>query len=238
MNESRRRFLKLTAAGVVGSSLTGSVAADHSEQKPEHVTISYNERILNKFRPELFIPETEKPKFLGMYGHYATSTEFDYGVCVYWSKYSHQEGWLGNLDSHYGDHEPCYVFFNETTEEVEQIVCSVYHWIAGRARPTGSALNDTHVRLRAIKPWHQYTASTESGELYEIKDLTADDAFQTWLNEGLHESLEPGLVYNPWRMLARGDWWRRSEYTGISFNQMLVSATKSAGIGEVGTLAW
>ena len=93
-------------------------------------------------------------------------------------------------------------------------------------------MKDGRLHLEVVDPWHQYTAATAAGILPEVKDLTA--VFEDWLDEGLKDSLAPGTSTNPWTMQARGDWWRR-EY-GFSTNALLVSATKKAGIGEVGSL--
>lgn len=233
-DQTRRSFLRTAGTVALGAGvLSATATASHFEAQPEHVTLSFDESTLKTYRPALDIPSQELDKFLGLYGLVATSPEYDTGCCVYWSSWTHQEGWLGNLDSHYGDHEPVYVFFDHDSGEVTKVVASIYHWMAGRSEPPAIPMDETHPRLRVISPWHQYTAADGSGSFYGIEDLTS--AFQSWLDNGLEDDLEPGTVVNPWIMEGRGDWWRRG-WTGFSLNAVLVSAFRSAGIGEEGSL--
>lgn len=235
---TRRSFLK-TAAAATGSALavtatSSPAAASHWEHQPENVTITYDATMLETYRPELVFSDVDREKFVGLFGWVATSPDYDTDVCVYWTEYTHQEGWLANLDSHDGDHEPLYVFVNSDTGAIEQLVGSIYHWIAGRAYGDSIPLqDDTHPHLRVMNPHHQYTAATEAGIRDPVEDLTA--YFQDWLDHGLEDALEPGVVVNPWRMQSRGDWWRRGR-TGISMNAVLVNAAKTAGIDRVGSL--
>jgi len=204
----------------------------HFDVQPEHVTISYDQEMLEQYRPELVFSEDSRNKFLGLYGWVARSNEYDTDVCVFWCSYSHQEGWLGNLDSHYGDHEPLQVEVNSETGDIERVRASVYHWIKGEGPASEISMKDGRPHLEVVDPWHQYTAATSAGILPQVKDLTA--VFEDWLDDGLEDALHPGSSTNPWSMRTRGDWWRR-EY-GVSTNALLVSATKTAGIGEVGSL--
>ncbi len=229
----RRQFLKATGATALGAGvLSGTALAAHYDAQPEHVTISFDQSYLEQYRPELVLSADAREKFLGMYGWVATSPEYDTNVCVYWCSYSHQEGWLGNLDSHYGDHEPLQVEVNSETGDIERVRASVYHWIKGETLASEASLKDGRPHLEVVDPHHQYTAATSAGILPEVEDLTA--VFQDWLDDGLEDALHPGSSTNPWSMEVRGDWWRR-EY-GVSTNALLVSATKAAGIGEVGSL--
>ncbi len=231
----RRQYLKTAGATALGAGvLSGRALAEHYEVQPEHVSISFDQSTLERYRPELVFSDDSREKFLGMYGWLVSSNEYDTDIAVYWCSYSYQEGWIGNLDSHYGDHEPLQVEFNSETGDVERVRASVYHWIKGETVASEASLKDGRPHLEVVDPWHQYTAASAAGILPEVKDLTA--VFQDWLDGGLEESLAPGTSTNPWSMQTRGDWWRRGEYSGISTNALLVSAAKGAGIGEVGTL--
>jgi len=235
---TRRDYLQragttLATSGVTGAVvLAGVAAAAHYDAQPEHVSLTYDQSYLEQYRPELVLSSDAREKFLGLYGWVATSPEYDTNVCVYWCSYSHQEGWIGNLDSHYGDHEPLQVEVNSETGDVERVRASVYHWIKGETLASEASLKDGRPHLKVVDPWHQYTAASSAGILPEVEDLTA--VYQDWLDDGLEDALHPGSSTNPWSMEARGDWWRR-EY-GVSKNALLVSATKVAGIGEVGSL--
>jgi hypothetical protein len=230
----RREFLQ--AAGAVaggGTVFSASALGKHFDEQPEHVTLEYDESTLKRYRPELVMPAAAEEKLIGIYGWVARSPERDTSVAVYWASYSHQDGWLGNLDSHYGDHEPVYVFFDE--DGVTQVMASIYHWIAGRAPGTEIPLvDDTHPQLRVIEPWHQYTAAGQPGEFFDVDDLGT--VFDSWLDNGLEESLAPGAVTNPWTMRSRPDWWRRGT-VGLSINATLVDAMMAVGVGTVGSLS-
>ncbi|NHX37621.1 MULTISPECIES: hypothetical protein [Halolamina] len=230
----RREYLQAAGAVAVGSTVfSASALAEHFDAKPDDVTLEYDESVLERYRPELVMPAAAEEKFIGLYGWVTRSEERETNVAVYWASYSHQEGWLGNLDSHYGDHEPVYVFFDD--DGVTQVIASIYHWIAGRAPGAEIPLvDDTHPQLRVIKPWHQYTAAGQPGEFFDVDDLTT--VFDSWLDNGLEESLAPGSVTNPWTMRSRPDWWRRGT-AGFSINATLVDAMMSVGVGDVGSLS-
>uniref|UniRef100_UPI00356A44E5 hypothetical protein n=1 Tax=Halolamina sp. TaxID=1940283 RepID=UPI00356A44E5 len=222
-----------TSVGLGATS--GTVRAAHDDAQPEHVTIDFPEEEIQRYAPELVLSDDARSKLIDVYGWRARSTEFEDEVFVYWASYTHQTGWIGNLDSHLGDHEPLQVVVDEGTGDVSRVRASVYHWLKGEVLPSELVLTDeTHPRLRVIDPWHQYSAVEEGrgGTIPAVVDLRGE--WGAWLANGLEESVVPGASRNPWIMSTRGDWWRR-EY-GFSTNEILVSATKAAGIGEVGSL--
>jgi hypothetical protein len=196
-----------SAGGVVGFASTAA-ALPRGEYQPEHVSITFDETILERYQPRLVFEEDAKDKLIGLYGLLATSPEYDTNAAVYWASYTHQEG-VSDLDSHRGDHEPIYVFYTDTGE-IREVAYSAYHWIKAERY----SIETERPRFDVVDPWHHYIATTEKGELVGVSDLTAE--FEAWLSNGLDESLEPGSVVNPWSMRSRRDWWRRGTF-GLSF---------------------
>jgi hypothetical protein len=189
------------------AAVSGVTAATHPDQQPDHVTISYDQSRLADQRARLDMAAEDEGLLVDQYGWVAESTEFDTDALVYWCQYRQQEG-STPFDSHVGDHEPYYVFVDSDTGAFRELVGSVYHWTRGR---TTDPLTDTedHPTLRVVNPYHHYTATDASGRLFDVEDLTGE--FEAWLSNGLEEDLEPGLVYNPWRMKGasgRSHWWR------------------------------
>lgn len=196
-----------TVATVAGlGTLAGPAAADHTTRQPAHVTLTYDEARLNRYRPRLVVSDLAVlPN--GLYGWVAQSPEYDTDVMVYWAEYPNQEG-VTDYDSHVGDHEPVYVVVDEAGD-VQEVVYSEWHWLAARDRTP--ALDGDHPLLHVVERHHQYEPTTRQGSLFDIRDLTA--YFQPWLDNGLEGSLEPGTVVDPWRMVgtgARPHWWRDS----------------------------
>lgn len=227
---TRRQYLKVLGAGAAGGAalpaVSGLAAADHGEQQPSHVTLEYDQAFLETYRPMLVLRELDvKP--LALYSWKATSPEYDTAVGVYWAEYTHQEG-VSEYDSHFGDHEPVYVFVDEQSGDVEEVVYSGYHWLAARTR-TPDLYAETHPKLHVVSPWHHYFTTTEQGTLVETGDLTSE--FQAWLDNGLEDDLAPGTVVNPWRMRTRSDWWR-DDVAGISFNAIYVNVALKIGLHE------
>jgi len=239
----RRQFLKTAGATALGAGvLSGVAAAEHYDVQPDHVSISYDQDYLEQYCPELVFSADARQKFLDLFGWVARSPEYDTDVCVYWADYSHQEGLIGNLDSHYGDTEPLQVEVNSETGEVERVRASIYHWIKGEGTASEVSMKDGRPHLQVVDPWHQYTAAAAAGIVPEVEDLTA--VFEDWLDDGLEESLHPGSSTNPWVMQTRDSWWREASFsilgteiaTWPSTDEMIVSAYKMAGIGQVGSL--
>lgn len=236
MTQTRRQFIRGGGAVALGSLLVGPASADHLDEAGENITLEYDQSMLETYRPRLVFPSEAREKFIALYGWVAKSPDYDTDVCCYWASYTHQSGWLGNLDSHHGDHEPVYTFVDSSTGDVTRVMASVYHWLKGEVSASVAALdNDTHPHLRVVEPWHQYTAAdpAASGILPDVEDLTA--VYEDWLANGLEKSLHPGSVSVPWRMQTRGSWWR-DDFAGISFNAQILRATRAAGYDTVGSL--
>lgn len=236
---TRRQFLTTVGSGAVATiSLTGTAAADHRSNQPEHVTLRFDQATLERYQPLLELTDDDRSRLIGQYAWTATSPEYDTDCHVYWASYTHQSG-VSSYDSHYGDHEPAYVFTDSETGNVVEVAASVYHWLRGRA-PAGALTfeNETNVVLRVIDPWHQYTAPSPDAAPYrpQLNDLR--ESFDDWLANGLEESLEPGTVVNPWRMQGasgRGHWWRDT-IGGFSYDAVYVSTLRTLGFHEAGAL--
>jgi hypothetical protein len=217
----RRRFLRAfgVAAGA-GVATIGSArlvrAASMDERTPEYVTLSYEPDLLERYRPRLVLRNVDRAKFLGLTGLVARSAEHDTTMLVYWTEWSHQEG-ITDQDSHLGDHEPFYIELDESTDSIQQVIYSAYHWLAAR---NVSPLTDgnQHPLAYVVSPWHQYSLTSEVGDLMDVDDLTAE--FPSWLANGLDESLHPGAVGEPWIMRSRDSWWRRGTF-GVSSSEYL-----------------
>jgi hypothetical protein len=240
---TRREVLRVGPAvaagvGVIGSS--GTAAAEHLDEQDAATTIAFEEDVLLRYRPLLRINHLDvEPDAL--YGWVARSGDHDTAVAVYWCEYPRQEGvspFGGYLsDSHWGDHEPCYVAFDPATNEVEEVVASVYHWMQGRyPRDALEYYQDTRPKLAPVNPWHQYRPTSTAGQDVELRDLQGE--FEEWLDNGLEEDLEPGTVVDPWRMLGvngREHWWRASLVSvDAQVAELGITLSKAPGIDIAG----
>lgn len=240
MQATRRDCLRVASGAITGgaclSVIAGRSTASHLDVPGENVTIEFDQPMLDTYRPRLVFPTAAREKLIGLYGWVVTSPDFDTDVCCYWTSYTHQDGWLGNLDSHDGDHEPIQVEVDSQTGDVERVRASIYHWLKGEVPGASAALyEDTHPHLRVIEPWHQYTAAlpADDGSFVDVEDLTT--VFQSWLDNGLEEDLHPGSTTVPWRMRDRTSWWQDT-IGGFSFTEEIVQAARAAGLDTAGSL--
>lgn len=237
----RRAFLKkagaLSSLGIGVTASAGIASATHLGEQPEHVTITYDEDWLKQYQPALVFEKGTQDKLIGQFAWRATSTEYEEDVGVYWCSYTHQDG-VSEYDSHLGDHEPLYVFVDSETGDVSRIIYSAYHWLAGRT--TAPPLDATHPKMHVVKPWHHYYTTPAAGSFADLYKLGSQESlddpnvtttFESWLENGLEESLEPGTVVDPWIMKSRGDWWR-DDVAGVSFNAIYVSVLLKLGLHE------
>ncbi|MFC4553538.1 MULTISPECIES: twin-arginine translocation signal domain-containing protein [Halorussus] len=230
---SRRQFLRATAlAGTVTAVGSTHVHADHGEHQPDHVSVTFDRVFLESYQPRLDLtavktnPEDTLPK--AIYGWKASSPEHSTDVAVFWTAYSFQAGLspFGH-DSHLGDHEPVYVFVDDETGEVREVIYSAYHWLRGRA--TVPPLYDgRHPEATVVSPWHQYSlGASPEAEFVSVEDLL--DVFNNWLDDGLEDDLAPGTARNPWKMSGRSGrrhWWREGR-DGVSMNKLFYSSMLS-----------
>lgn len=237
---TRRALLRTAGSALAGGAavavIAGVARAEHLDEPGSNVTIEFDEATLDTYRPRLVMPSAAWEKFIGLYGWVVRSPDFGTDVCCYWASYTHQDGWLGNLDSHFGDHEPIQVEIDSDTGDIERIRASVYHWLKGEVTADGAPLyDDTHPHLRVIEPWHQYTAArpADSGAFVDVDDLNG--TFSDWLANGLEADLQPGTTTVPWRMRERSSWWR-DNVAGFSANRLIVRAARGIGVDQAGDL--
>jgi hypothetical protein len=249
---SRRSFLRVVgqaAAGLTGLGRIRRVAASefpHWRAQPEHVTLYYDRATLREYQPRYQIQPADQEKLISQFAWTATSPEYQTDCHVYWTEYTHQDG-FSVYDSHNGDHEPVYVFADSETGSIETVVASVYHWLRGTADATTIPTTDTRPHLRVMNPHHHHTAPTPDTGLYDppLRSLLApanghDTRFTDWLAgptdvQGMAHDLYPGATTNPWVMLGRDHWWRDIA-AGLSIDALIVKTWAALPGEDVGVL--
>ncbi|WP_152421843.1 hypothetical protein [Halorubrum saccharovorum] len=214
---TRRAFLASAAAvGAVAGSQ--SVTATHPEQKPDHVTVRYDTDIIERYQPALVLDgvEIEPYSYCAMV---AESPERGLGCVVGFHRYTHQEG-FSMEDSHFGDTEPAYVFFDSRTGDVVQVVYSGYHWYQAStwANNLDYVVDDRQRPiLRVIPPHHHHTTDFARSEISDVRtDIPTSDLterYPEWLEDDLEDQIRPGSVYSPWNMRDWEAWWEPSTMT-------------------------
>lgn len=234
---SRRQFL--AAAGVAAVGVGAQPAsAERSWQSiaddaPDHITRSFDEALLEDYKPYLVIRHLGSNTPSALYGYVARSTEFDYTMLVYWAEYPFQDGAIpGGWDSHFGDHEPIYVRVDEQEGELIDVSYSAYHWLRGwTATPVLSESEGTHPLFYVADPWHHYTTTAEEGVNIDLATLD-DDELSTWWNNGWDEAIYPQALTEPWIMAGangRSDWWHETAGS-FSFEATLRQVYLTAGL--------
>lgn len=241
---TRRAFLA-GAATVTIAGAVGTATADHPGEQPEHVTLTYDQAELERFRPRLRINHLEvRPN--AMYAWKATSPDQDTDAYVYFTHYVTQQG-LSSRDSHYLDREPVYVFVDPATESVDRILYSAYHWL--KADDGGPPIHeddrgDPHPTLRVAERWHHYLVNPDKdGQFVEIRklgdDADLDDAntqttYEQWLANGWEGELRPGAVVDPWSMTNPNvdSWW--ADTTDEWLREAFVLASRVPGVDILG----
>ena len=221
-----RRATLATAGGLLaGAGVARGVAtvatADHGVAKPDHVTLSYDQDLLEQYQPYVVIPTGAEIRPTEWKAWTATSPEYDYDVHVYFLYWQSQVTGR-SADSHRRDREPIYVFADRETGEVRETAYTAYHWFRYRERHPPTYIPDSgdeeHPTFEVVNPWHHYLQTGDAGEAFPVEPLgTADgDPFATdkqttyeqWLDTGWEADLHPGAVQNPALMLYRDTWWR------------------------------
>lgn len=206
----RRQFLATTAAiGTAGAvaSRPARAAGDPYADKPEHVSLEYDESTLKTYRPRLITRHLDiKPSYL--YGWVARSNEFDTDVACYWCWYEGQSSSVKPA-SHRGDREPIYVAFDPDSGEVQRAAVDGYHYFAahyeGEAVPFQDG-DDRRSTWHVQKPYHFYTAGGDGGSDVDLEDMT--EQYPDWWKNGWDVHQQSVVV--PWVMLGSGrrsDWW-------------------------------
>lgn len=210
MTLTRRQFLT-TAGGAAAVSLSlsrpGAAATTIEEETPEYVTRSYDEALLDTYRPTLVTRDLDvQPELTG---YVARSSEHDTTMLVYWAEYPFQEGVAGGYDSHFGDHEPVYVEVDESVGELVGVSYSAYHWLRAWT-PSPPLSGESHPQLYVVNPYHHYTQTSEAGDLLDVTHLD-DDRLQSWWDNGWDEAIHLRTLTVPWIMTGttgRSDWWQ------------------------------
>lgn len=219
-DKTRRKFLASLAAGsgAVLAAGRGTASEDLSEYQdgwPEHVTISYPEDELLRYRPTLSTASHTDDRPDQIYALKASSPEYDHDVYEFWAWYETQRG-VSRWDSHLGDREPVYVYVDEHGT-VREVCYSGYHWF--RARSTEPLLyDDDRVQLRVVPTHHHYVMVDEVGADFDLSPLatgeklfdesTARTQYEKWLYNNWSQSLHPGAILHPEIMRSRGTWYR------------------------------
>lgn len=221
---TRRAFLASCAAGGLATSAgVGSAASDLGEYEaawPEHVTLSYPESELLRYRPTYSTPSSPGDRPDQVYAVKASSPEYEYDVYQYWAWYHTQEG-LSRWDSHRGDREPVYVYVDEHGT-VREACYSGYHWYRARAtepltyQPDGS--DEERVQLRIMPTHHHYVMTDEIGADFDLEPLltesklfdedTPETQYEAWLKNNWASALHPGAILGPDQMRYRATWYR------------------------------
>jgi len=217
---SRREVLK--TAGVAATVSVGANALTQSATaaRTEPDYIYYDEPLLETYKPYLITKDTEFDPTI--YGFVADGDQAnkDTTVCVYVCVYPWQTGVLG-LDSHDQDHEWYYVHVrNVGTSDayIERVQYSAYHWLKGESRDPAMA-TDTNPAAYVYEKHHhmsnqqakQYLEQNQAlAQECSLRDLR--DAYPVWLDtdSSFDDALAEDVVYSPWLMSSRGDWWADS----------------------------
>lgn len=222
MTRTRRAFLASAAATAASAVTLGTVSAQETAFDPDDVTIEWDYDWLQQYRPGFKTTYQTMQRSNGLYAYRATSKEYEYDVACYWHRLTHQDGLpMLSPDSHNYDHEPCYVFVNDSGN-VEEVAYTHFHHFADVLE--GEALSNallahetgdtTHVPLEIISPWHHYTVRSDLSEddlvWVDVEDTEGVSFLDTWTSRGAFESTQDETVFDPAVMRDRSSWWDES----------------------------
>jgi len=112
------------------------------------------------------------------------------------------------------DREPIYVAVDPGTDAVRRVLFDRTHYLVGTT--AAPPLDGDKPLLHVVTPWHQYTTTTEAGQLVELRDLT--DRYEAWLGTGWR--VDRRSVVDPPSVEPRGHWWPSNSF-GFSLTAML-----------------
>jgi hypothetical protein len=238
------RGLGAGAAGVGFAAISsGEVAASGGRESPQYVTVEYDEAIIKQYQPQLVLEGVE-PEPIAFHALHATSSESTLNAVYGFTKYPYQEG-VTSADSHLGDHEPIIVWYDDSTGDVVQVDYAADHWFRGSVAPETLQYADEDQRrpmFRVDPRYHHYYVYSGGfpGTQLPVEDLTA--SLDSWLANGLEESLATSQPYDPYRMLGRESWWKHTTGNWIDaslkalwFNLGLSDARETSDLQEVST---
>lgn len=192
------------------------------------MTLSFDQAQMERYMPLLKIPssmpEDERPT--GWFGWIATSPEYTFDVYVFVLEFPTQRGHT-RFDSHKRDREPVLVYVSPDYREVREAVYSAWHWQAEHVKSPETWKPESgdgeHIQLSTHRKHHHFTQTEDLGELLSVEALGTSETlfdgppsqtvFESWLDTGWEESLEPGVLQNPQRMRSRQHFWREGRET-------------------------
>lgn len=242
---SRRETLRaagvaLSGGGAAAAGLSAArrVTASHSESKPEYVTLTYDKERIQQYQPLLLLEGVEVEPW-DYHALYAESAESDLDVVVGFHKYPYQEGVSPfGEDSHLGDREPVYIYVDSSTGEPIKVQYSAYHWYQNTVFYEDIKTDSSGDRafLKVVPRYHQHQLYSGWKTMQEATDLPVRNLLESypgWLQNGLHDDIHPGAVYNPQEeMQYRSHWW--SDDAKGTFEKLLDGVWLSLGWGAAG----
>jgi len=213
------------------SVLSSPARAGHDSSGPSHVEDpTFEEDLLERYKPKLLTQDVNvEPSSVHGFVVRSTRDAIDSTALTYWVEYPVQVDASG-FASHIGDHEPFYVFVRgeDTTDEyVDRVVYSAYHWLAAESTgpPTDDGTDSGRPRGYVYPQYHHYSLSrarsdARAGVDLPLKDLTS--SLPRWLDDpDFHDALAENWdgrgspAYNPWIMLEKASWWRKSGLSNV-----------------------
>lgn len=235
---SRRQVLRqggaVLAAGAGAAALSATpVAASHSGEKPEYVTLTYDEQLIKRYQPLLILDGVEVEPW-SYHALYCESQDSDLDVVVGFHKYPYQEGYSEH-DSHLGDREPVYVYVDSSSGEPIKIQYSAYHWYENTVSYSDVKTDSSGERalLKVVPKHHQHRTYHGWKTGGEARDLPVKNLLETypgWLDAGLESEIHPGAVYNALEEMQYRDYWWREEALG-TFEHILAGVWLHLGVG-------
>lgn len=191
----------LLIASIVSVVFIGLVSAESvTDNRPDHVSCSYQESTLEDYRPNLIVSHLESEPST-IYAQYCTSSERSEDVAIYWAYYPVQVG-FSSEDSHDVDREPVYVFIDSSSGDVNRIVYSEFHYIKG-VEESPNLVDDNNPILYVESPHHSYNSSDGSGSYIGLSDFS--NVHQGWHDNDWGADIE--VTADPYEIDSRDSFW-------------------------------
>lgn len=203
------------------------------DAKPDDTEIVYDEARLRRYQPKLDLSQQQRDDTEGLYGFVAESDSEDTYACCYWLLTDKGESPIfANPNSALGGHIPIYVFVDEETDEVSDIVYASWQWLAADLEPSEDTLTQdradypTHASFELVEPYNVLrTLEDGGGHFSQLNSLPGDR--ESWIDNGWYDSASATAIENPWSMLdSREGWWESGSLAGrmIGISRQLGSA--------------